>query len=144
MKKIMLLGPALLFVLILFTGSAFCNNGELKIFTWSEYMDEENMPKDFEKATGIKVKLDMYESNEEMMAKLQAGGLGQYDIIIPTDFIITSLINLKLIVPLDHSKIPNLKKTVLTVFIFSVMFTGVLTFLASMKMTSRSVALRRV
>ena len=109
MKKILLLVPALLFVLILFTGSAFCNNGELKIFTWSEYMDEENMPKDFEKATGIKVKLDMYESNEEMMAKLQAGGLGQYDIIIPTDFIITSLINLKLIVPLDHSKIPNLK-----------------------------------
>lgn len=109
MKKFLLLVPAFLFVLILFSGPAFCGGKELKIFTWSEYMDEENMPKEFEKATGIKVKLDMYESNEEMMAKLQAGGLGQYDIIIPSDFIIPSLINLKLIVPLNHSKIPNLK-----------------------------------
>ena len=83
--------------------------GELKIFTWSEYMDEENMPKDFEAATGIKVHLDMYESNEEMMAKLQAGGLGQYDLIIPSDYIMPSLINLGLLTPLDHSKIPNLK-----------------------------------
>ncbi len=81
---------------------------ELNILTWSDYMDEENMPKDFEKETGIKVRLDFYESNEEMIAKLQAGGASQYDIIVPSDFIMSSLINLKLIQPLDHSKIPNL------------------------------------
>ena len=72
-------------------------------------MDEENLPQEFEKATGIKVQLDLYESNEEMIAKLQAGGLGQYDIIIPSDYIMPSLINLNLLTPLDHSKIPNLK-----------------------------------
>ena len=82
---------------------------ELRIFTWSEYMDEVNMPKAFEKETGVTVRLDMYESNEEMMAKLQAGGLGQYDIIIPSDYIVPSLIKLKLVQPLDHSKLPNLK-----------------------------------
>jgi spermidine/putrescine transport system substrate-binding protein len=47
---------------------------ELRIYTWSEYMDEEKMPADFEKKFGIKVRLDIYENNEEMVAKLQAGG----------------------------------------------------------------------
>ncbi|NOX32406.1 MAG: spermidine/putrescine ABC transporter substrate-binding protein, partial [Deltaproteobacteria bacterium] len=106
MKKLMLMVIA---IFILLSGSAWCNSGELKIFTWSEYMDEVNFPKAFEKATGIKVSLDLYESNEEMMAKLQSGGLGQYDIIIPSDYIMPSLIHLHLLTPLDHSKIPNLK-----------------------------------
>lgn len=106
MKKIMLL---VLVFLVLLSGLAWSDGGVLRIFTWSEYMDEETMPQAFEKATGIKVHLDMYESNEEMMAKLQAGGLGQYDIIIPSDFIMPSLINLKLLTPLTHAKIPNMK-----------------------------------
>ena len=107
-KKVIV--AALAFMILLGVGgSAFGGGGELKIFTWSEYMDEENMPKDFEKSTGIKVHLDMYESNEEMLAKLQAGGLGQYDIIIPTNYIIPTLIHLNLLTTLDHSKIPNLK-----------------------------------
>jgi len=106
MKKLMLMAIA---VFLLVSGTAWSGSSELKIFTWSEYMDEVNFPKEFEKATGIKVHLDLYESNEEMMAKLQAGGLGQYDIIIPSDYIMPSLIHLKLLTPLDHSKIPNLK-----------------------------------
>jgi spermidine/putrescine transport system substrate-binding protein len=106
MRKVMM---AMMVLSILLGATAMVAADELKIFIWSEYMDEENMPKDFEKATGIKVSLDLYESNEEMMAKLQAGGVSQYDIIVPSDYIMPSLINLKLIQPLDHSKIPNLK-----------------------------------
>lgn len=82
---------------------------ELRIFIWSEYMDEEQMPADFEKATGIRVRLDIYENNEEMVAKLLAGGVNQYDIIVPSDYIMPVLINQQLIQPLDHTKIPNLK-----------------------------------
>jgi spermidine/putrescine transport system substrate-binding protein len=82
---------------------------ELRIFIWSEYMDEEQMPADFEKATGIRVRLDIYENNEEMVAKLMAGGVNQYDIVVPSDYIMPVLINQKLIQPLDHAKIPNLK-----------------------------------
>ena len=81
---------------------------ELRIYTWSEYMDEEKMPADFEAATGIKVRLDIYENNEEMVAKLQAGGVSQYDVIVPSDYIMPVLINQNLIQPLDHAKIPNL------------------------------------
>ncbi len=106
MKK---LASVMVVLSIVFGGIVYAAAEELKIFIWSEYMDEENMPKDFEKATGIKVRLDLYESNEEMMAKLQAGGVSQYDIIVPSDYIMPSLINLNLIQPLDHSKIPNLK-----------------------------------
>ena len=79
MKRLTLLFLVLTMVI---SGSALAAADELKIFIWSEYMDEENMPKEFEKATGIKVRLDLYESNEEMMAKLQAGGVSQYDIIV--------------------------------------------------------------
>jgi len=106
MKKLLLLILALLF---LPAGNGWCAGGEVRIFSWSEYMDEVNFPKEFEEATGIKVTLDLYESNEEMLAKLQAGGLGQYDIIIPSDYIMPSLINLNMLTPLDHSKIPNIK-----------------------------------
>jgi spermidine/putrescine transport system substrate-binding protein len=106
MKKLIFVLVALS---IVFGGTVFAAEKELKVFIWSEYMDEENMPKDFEAATGIKVRLDLYESNEDMMAKLQAGGVAQYDLIVPSDYIMPSLINLKLIQPLDHSKIPNLK-----------------------------------
>ncbi len=82
---------------------------ELRIYNWSEYMDEEKMPADFEKKFGIKVRLDIFENNEEMVAKLQAGGAGQYDIIVPSDYIMPVLIRQKLIQALDHSKLPNLK-----------------------------------
>jgi spermidine/putrescine transport system substrate-binding protein len=82
---------------------------ELRVFIWSEYMDEEAMPAAFEKATGIKVRLDIYENNEEMVAKLQAGGVNQYDIIVPSDYIMPVLINEKLIQPIDPAKVPNLK-----------------------------------
>ncbi|BBO91516.1 spermidine/putrescine ABC transporter substrate-binding protein [Desulfosarcina ovata] len=81
---------------------------EVRIYTWSEYMDEEKMPTDFEARTGIKVRLDIYENNEEMVAKLQAGGVSQYDIIVPSDYIMPVLINQNLVQPLDHGQIPNL------------------------------------
>jgi spermidine/putrescine transport system substrate-binding protein len=93
----------------LMVAAAFAGAEELRVYTWSEYMDEEKMPADFEKKFGIKVRLDIYENNEEMVAKLQAGGASQYDIIVPSDYIMPVLINQKLIQPLDHSKIPNLK-----------------------------------
>jgi spermidine/putrescine transport system substrate-binding protein len=81
---------------------------ELKVFIWSEYIDPQ-IPKDFEKATGIKVKMDTYESNEDMMAKLVAGGDSQYDIIVPSEYIIPSLVHLHLLQKLNHALIPNLK-----------------------------------
>jgi len=81
---------------------------ELRLYTWTEYI-EPAIVSDFEKQTGIKVRISYYESNEELLAKLQAGGDSQYDVIVPSDFIIPSMIQLKLLKPLDKSKLPNLK-----------------------------------
>ncbi|GGJ29912.1 polyamine ABC transporter substrate-binding protein [Deinococcus roseus] len=94
--------------LALVSGFASAAGKELHIYNWSEYIDPQIL-KDFEKKTGIKVRLDLYESNEEMVAKLQAGGVSQYDVIVPSNFIVPTLINLKLVQPLDLKKIPNIK-----------------------------------
>ena len=106
MGKLVILFAAL--VLLISPASALAQD-ELRIFIWSEYMDEEKMPEAFTKETGIKVRLDLYENNEEMLAKLKAGGVAQYDIIVPSDYILPALINQGLIQPLDHSKLSNLK-----------------------------------
>lgn len=81
---------------------------ELHIFNWTEYMDPQIL-KDFEAKYDCKVVESLYESNEEMVAKLQAGGISQYDIVVPSDYILESMIELKLLQKLDLSKIPNIK-----------------------------------
>ncbi len=107
MKKLFLLAVSLLPILFCIS-SSFAEDKELRIFTWSEYMDEEKFSTDFEAATGIKVLIDLYESNEDMLAKLQAGGVSQYDIIIPSSYVLPIIFGLNLIQPLNHTKIPNL------------------------------------
>ena len=103
MRKILL---ALVFVLLT-TASAWSAQ-ELNLYIWSEYMGPEIVP-NFEKETGIKVRVDYYETMEDMMAKLQAGGASQYDLVVPTDYGIPAMIKLGLLKELDHSKIPNMK-----------------------------------
>ena len=96
---------------ILFTlalSLALAQPKEMRLFIWSEYMDP-GIIKAFEKKFGLKVIVQLYESNEDMLAKLQAGGSGQFDIIVPSHYMLPALTNLKLVQPLDHSKIPNLK-----------------------------------
>ena len=73
--------------------------------SWPNYHD----PADFESfqaATGAAVDLNVFGSNEEMLAKLQAGGTG-WDVFVPTNYTITTYVELGLIEPLDMSKIPN-------------------------------------
>ena len=57
-------------------------DGQLNIYNWGEYINPEVLKK-FEADTGIKVNLDVYGSNEEMLAKVQAGGTS-YDIVFPS------------------------------------------------------------
>ena len=56
--------------------------GELNLYNWGDYINPEIL-KIFEEETGIDVNLDTYGSNEEMLAKLQAGATG-YDIVFPS------------------------------------------------------------
>ena len=78
---------------------------ELNLFAWAEYFPDQVI-KDFSKETGIKVNYETFSSNEEMFAKLLAGGTN-YDLIQPSDYSAEALIKHKLLAPLDYKKLPN-------------------------------------
>jgi spermidine/putrescine transport system permease protein len=80
---------------------------QLNLFCWSEYVPQEIIDA-FTKETGIKVATESYASNEEMLAKLLAGG-GTYDLIQPSEYVIEGLIKENLLIPIDQAAIPNIK-----------------------------------
>jgi spermidine/putrescine transport system substrate-binding protein len=79
----------------------------LNVFAWSEYIPQ-NVIDGFTRETGIKVNYDTYASNEEMLAKLRAGGV-KYDLIQPSEYTVEMLIKAGRLEPIDHAKIPNFK-----------------------------------
>jgi spermidine/putrescine transport system substrate-binding protein len=79
----------------------------LNMYTWAEYQDEDNV-KNFTKTLGPKVKIDEYDSNEAMIAKLElAKGSAGYDLVVPTGVFIPQMVQKGLLRKLDKSKIPN-------------------------------------
>ena len=82
--------------------------GELHIYTWSDYLAPE-LIMGFEKALGVRVVVDTFDSNEAMYAKLKAGGTG-YDLMTPSAYQIPQMAREGMIDKIDHSKCPNVKK----------------------------------
>jgi putrescine transport system substrate-binding protein len=79
---------------------------QLNVYNWSDYIAEDTVPA-FEKATGIKVTYDVYDSNETLEAKLLSGRTG-YDIVVPSAMpFIAREIKAKAFRPIDKSKLPN-------------------------------------
>ncbi len=84
----------------------------INVYNWGEYIstgaDEGTLDvnTEFEKLTGIKVNYTNYATNEELYAKLKGGG-ATYDIIIPSDYMISKMIKEGLIQELDFENIPN-------------------------------------
>ena len=78
----------------------------LNIYNWSDYLAEDTIP-NFEKETGIKVRYDVFDSNEILHAKLMAKNTG-YDIVVPSSNWAKMQIDGGLLQKLDKSKIPNL------------------------------------
>lgn len=80
---------------------------QVNVYMYSEYIDPELL-EEFERRTGVEVRLAVYETTEEMMAKLQqAGGASQYDVVVVSDHAVPVLAKLDLIQKLDREKIPN-------------------------------------
>jgi spermidine/putrescine transport system substrate-binding protein len=73
--------------------------------TWPNYHDPANFDA-FADATGAQVQVNVFGSNEEMLAKLQAGGSG-WDVFVPTNYTITTYVDEGLIEPLDTARLPN-------------------------------------
>ena len=77
---------------------------DLNLFVWTEYIPEDTI-NCFEEAYGIKVNQDEYSSNEEMYAKLSAGG-ANYDLVQPTDYLVELMIRQGMLQELDKEKLP--------------------------------------
>ena len=79
---------------------------ELQLYTWVEYIDPA-IKDQFEAECGVKVVETNYDSNETMLATLQAGGTG-YDIIVPSDYMVQILVSENMLEKLDFANIPNI------------------------------------
>ena len=80
-------------------------SGTVNFTTWSSYFAQENLD-NFTKNTGVKINVAVFGSNEEMLAKLQAGSTG-WDVFVPTNYTISTYKELDLVQPLDLAKLPN-------------------------------------
>lgn len=89
-------------------------NISINVYNWGEYIstgaDEGtlNVNAEFTKLTGIKVNYTNYATNEELYAKLKGGG-AYYDVIIPSDYMISKMIKEDMLQKLDMDNIPNFK-----------------------------------
>ena len=87
----------------------------VSVLIYSEYIDPA-MLDDFEKKTGYKIHLELYEAQEEMIGKLQSIGTGHYDVIIASDVVIQQMVRLGLIAPINPEKVPNRKNIAIQFF----------------------------
>lgn len=78
----------------------------LNIFTWATYFPDDIIA-EFEAETGIKVNYVNFDSNEEMLMKLEASGGGDYDIVLASDYIIEIATKQNLVAEIDWAQIPN-------------------------------------
>lgn len=80
-------------------------DGDLALYNWSEYIDPDLISA-FEEEYGVAVTQDFYDSNEAMQPVISAGSSG-YDMIVPSDYMVSILIAGEDIMPLNKAAIPN-------------------------------------
>ncbi len=86
---------------------------EIDVYNWGEYVANDSVSfldvnEDFEALTGIKVNYNLFGSNEELYTKLRSGG-ANYDIIVPSDYMIGKMISEGMLQKLNFDNIPNYK-----------------------------------
>ena len=79
---------------------------EVVLYNWDSYIDEETIP-EFEAATGIRVRYELFADNSELFGKLRAGNPG-YDVIFPTNNWVARMIPAGMLQPWEHARLPNL------------------------------------
>ena len=107
MKRGILIFVAVMMCLCVGFASAGCSPSKetLNLFNWGMYIDE-SLLTEFEEQTGIRVVMSVFTSNEEMYAKIKAGA-SNYDVLIPSDYMIQRMANEDMLAELDKSKLPS-------------------------------------
>ncbi|MBD2181786.1 ABC transporter substrate-binding protein [Aerosakkonema funiforme] len=80
------------------------NSDILYIYSFSTYLDRKLLRR-FTAETGIKVVADVYDSNETMLAKMQAGGGRAYSVLYPSDYMVRQMLELGMLTKLDRNRI---------------------------------------
>ncbi|HEX5563902.1 MAG TPA: ABC transporter substrate-binding protein [Sporosarcina sp.] len=104
---ILLVSGILLFINAELSEGSKSGKGTITVYNWGEYIDPD-LIKQFEEETGIKVIYETFDSNEGMMSKIEQGGTA-YDISVPSEYMIEMMKEKNLLLPIDYSKIPNIK-----------------------------------
>ena len=80
--------------------------GEVNVYCWSDYIAPDTVAA-FERETSLRVNYETFESEDEMLAKLLAGGSG-WDVVFPSNAFIGPMTRRGLLAPIDHGRLPNL------------------------------------
>ena len=99
-------GLALLFAFAIGGQSHKARGGELNVFIWSNYLPD-NVIAEFERRYDAKLNVELYDSNEALLARLQSGG-ASYDIIVPSDYMVTVLREQGLLDELNRDVLTNI------------------------------------
>jgi spermidine/putrescine-binding protein len=78
----------------------------LNVYIWSNYIAPETLRR-FEELHDVKVNVDLYDSNEALLAKMQAGN-ADYDVVCPSNYVVETLRQTGGLLELDHSALPSL------------------------------------
>jgi len=98
-------GLALLLGFALGGHAHVARGGELNVFIWSNYLPDKVIA-DFESRYQAKINIELYDSNEALLAKMKSGG-ASYDIIVPSDYMVTVLREQGLLQDLDRNALTN-------------------------------------
>lgn len=78
----------------------------LHLFNFPEYLDED-LAREFQELYGVQIVQDFFDTNEAMIARLRAGGEGQFDLVVASDYAVEILREGGFLQPLDLSLLPN-------------------------------------
>ncbi|HTM64163.1 MAG TPA: spermidine/putrescine ABC transporter substrate-binding protein [Gammaproteobacteria bacterium] len=98
----------LLGIAMMFPAFASAQERIVNVYTWAGEISDD-LIKQFEKQTGIKVNYSTYQSNEVMFAKLRAGSSGSYDVIMPSSYFVERMNKADMLAEIDKSKLSNWK-----------------------------------
>ena len=114
MKKYLIVAVSLAFALML-SGCELQKNKEksINVYSWGEFIADGsdgtvNVNEKFTEETGIKVNYKTFQNNEELFAKISGGG-ADYDVIIPSDYMVSRLIEKDMLEKINFDNIPNYK-----------------------------------
>lgn len=105
MKKTLIATLFLTLVLVVTGCSGSSSTQTLNVYNWGDYIDK-SVLKEFEQEFNVKINYEEYANNEEMLAKLKAGGTA-YDVVFPSEYMVEYMISADMLNELDYEKLSN-------------------------------------